>query len=129
MGGLLIAVSHLWPYIVDKRKLINPEQVRQMVADSMQGHDGAHSVGGGQNAATDGTDAESVPSGTPLPNEARQRELLLAIAHVKRVEFLADIAPIYVHWLGVALAAAGCILFPVQLLRRQKAEEQAEVVQ
>lgn len=132
IGGILIGLSHLWPYIVDKRKLIDPVQVRQIEAASMQGHVAAHTVDEGQDATGPGNDAESIPSPDGPPpgnNETRQRELLLAIAHVKRVEFLADIAPVYVHWLGVVLAAAGCILFPVQLLRRQKAEEQAEVLQ
>ena len=40
--------------------------------------------------------------------------------------FWRETAPMLVRYVGAALAAVGCILFPIQLLIRQEEEDQEE---
>jgi hypothetical protein len=117
-GGILIIVSFLWGYVVPTTS-INEEQVKALTAAAAERHK-AVSVEPSQGSAAR-PDEES-----QSPEELAAREKT-ARAVIQRARFMRETAPKLINYIGVVLAAVGCVLYPLQLLARQaKVEAERE---
>jgi hypothetical protein len=115
----LIIVSFLWGYVVPTTS-INAEQVQDLTAAAAKGHEALSSDPSQQSAAR----PDSEESQSPEELAAREKN---ARAVIQRARFMRETAPKLINYVGVVLAAIGCVLYPLQLLARQaKVEAERE---
>jgi hypothetical protein len=139
IGGLLIVASFFWGRLVPVDRMIDKSRLEGLTVSSEKLHkieaSGAESSTDSESAGSDGFEGgkEDSEQGA-LHGRSGERARILdpddirkqkeSEAYMRRVLFLSETAPQLTRWLGVILAAAGSILYPVVLLR--KASEEAE---
>ena len=134
IGGLLIALSFVWGHIVPPPN-ISFDQIQQRFRAQEKGHAASAAMldaGSGTedhselDAAVPPVDA-STDGSEQLKDSDLRAQQHAAEAVLRRALFWRETAPMLVRYVGVALAAIGSILYPIQLLIRQdKAEEEEE---
>ena len=131
LGGLLIVLSFVWGVVVPKPS-IGYDQIEKRFKAQEKAHaatspiveDSPSAIPGEPNEAASGEAA--LRDETVLEESELRAQEKAAEAVVKRALFWRETAPMLVRYVGVALAALGSILYPIQLLIRQEEAEQEE---